>query len=51
MNFGAGKGGRIRETLRLALGTMAFFGPFWTALRCNSPEVLKAMLPFRAAKK
>lgn len=32
MNFGAGKGGRIRETLRLALGTIAFFGLFWTAL-------------------
>ena len=29
-----------------------WFGLFdRTALRCNSPEVLKAMLPFRAAKK
>lgn len=27
-NFGAGKGGRSRETLRLALGTTAFFGLF-----------------------
>lgn len=27
-NFGAGKGGRIRETLRFALGTTAFFGLF-----------------------
>ena len=31
-NFGAGRGDRIRETLRLALWTTAFFGVFWTAL-------------------
>ena len=31
-NFGAGKAARIRETLRLALWTTAFFGVFWTAL-------------------
>ena len=31
-NVGAGKGERIRETLRLALWTTAFFGVFWTAL-------------------
>ncbi|MCI6290934.1 MAG: MATE family efflux transporter, partial [Clostridiales bacterium] len=30
-NFGAGKGDRIRATLRLALGTTAVFGLFWTA--------------------
>lgn len=39
MNFGAGKGGRSRETLRLALGTTAFFGPFWTALSMACPNL------------
>ena len=39
MNFGAGKGGRIRETLRLALGTIAFFGLFWTALSMACPNL------------
>ena len=38
-NFGAGKGGRSRETLRLALGTTAFFGPFWTALSMACPNL------------
>ena len=38
-NFGAGKGGRIRETLRLALGTTAFFGLFWTALSMACPNL------------
>ncbi len=38
-NFGAEKGGRIRETLRLALGTTAFFGVFWTALSMLCPNV------------
>ncbi len=38
-NFGAGKGGRIRETLRLALWTTAFFGIFWTALSMVCPNV------------
>lgn len=38
-NFGAGKGGRIRETLRLALWTTAFFGVFWTALSIACPNV------------
>ena len=38
-NFGAGKGGRIRETLRLALGTTAFFGIFWTALSMACPNL------------
>lgn len=31
-NFGAGKGNRIRETLKYALGTVAFFSIFWTGL-------------------
>lgn len=31
-NFGAGNGGRVRETLKYALGTAAFFSIFWTAL-------------------
>ena len=31
-NFGAGKGERIRETLKYALGTIAFFGIVWTVL-------------------
>ena len=38
-NFGAGKGGRIRQTLRLALWTTAFFGLFWTALSMACPNV------------
>ena len=38
-NFGAGKGGRIRETLRLALWTTAFFGIFWTVLSMVCPNV------------
>lgn len=38
-NFGAGKGGRIRETLRLALMTTAFSGVFWTALSMACPNV------------
>ena len=38
-NFGAGKGERIRETLRLALWTTAFFGVFWTALSMACPNV------------
>lgn len=31
-NFGAGKGDRIRETLKYALATTAFFGIVWVAL-------------------
>lgn len=31
-NFGAGKGERIRETLKYALGTVAFFCILWTGL-------------------
>lgn len=38
-NFGAGKGERIRQTLRLALWTTAFFGVFWTALSMACPNV------------
>lgn len=38
-NFGAGKGERIRETLKYALGTVAFFSLFWTALSMLLPNV------------
>ena len=38
-NFGAGKAARIRETLRLALWTTAFFGVFWTALSMLLPPL------------
>ena len=38
-NFGAGKASRIRETLRLALWTVAFFGLFWTALSMACPDL------------
>lgn len=38
-NFGAGKGDRIRETLRLALLTTTFFGIFWTALSMACPNL------------
>ena len=38
-NFGAGKDGRIREALRLALGTTAFFGVFWTVLSMACPRL------------
>lgn len=38
-NFGANKGSRIKETLRLALYTTAFFGVFWTALSMACPNV------------
>ncbi len=38
-NFGAGKGNRIKETLRPALWTTAFFGVFWTALSIACPNV------------
>lgn len=38
-NYGAGKGERIRETLRCALWTAAFFGVFWTALSLLSPNL------------
>ena len=38
MNYGAHKSGRIRETLRLALWTTAFFGIFWTAVSMAFPR-------------
>ena len=38
-NYGSGQGGRIRETLRLALGTTAFFGIFWTVLSLACPNL------------
>lgn len=37
-NFGAGKGQRIRQTLRYALGTTTFFGLFWTVLCLAVPN-------------
>ncbi len=39
MNFGAGKGERIRETLKYALGTVAFFSLFWTVLSMAVPNL------------
>ena len=39
VNFGAGKGGRIRETLRLSLGTTAVFALFWTAFSLLAPNL------------
>lgn len=39
INFGAGKGGRIRETLKYALGTVAFFSLFWTVLSMAVPNL------------
>ena len=38
-NYGSGKGSRIRETLRLALGTTVVFGIFWTALSLVCPNL------------
>lgn len=38
-NYGAGKGERIKETLRLALWTTAFFGVFWTVLSIVCPNL------------
>ena len=38
-NFGAGKGERIKETLRLAIWTTVFFGVFWTVLSMACPNV------------
>ena len=37
-NFGAGKGDRIRETLKYALGTTAFFGIVWMGLCLAIPN-------------
>ena len=41
-NFGAGKGDRILETLRLALGTAIFFGLFWTVVSMACPNLYSA---------
>lgn len=38
-NFGAGKGGRIAEILKYALGTAAVFGLIWTALAESAPNL------------
>lgn len=38
-NFGANKGERIRQTLKYALGTTAFFSIFWTVLSLAIPNV------------
>ena len=38
-NFGAGNGARIRETLRCALWTTAFFSLFWTGLSTLCPNL------------
>ncbi len=38
-NYGAGKGSRIKETLRLALVTAAGFGVFWTSLSMACPNL------------
>ncbi len=38
-NFGAGRGIRIRKTLRLALWATVFFGVFWTALSMICPNL------------
>lgn len=37
-NFGAGKGDRIRETLKYALGTTTFFALLWTVLSMAVPN-------------
>lgn len=39
-NYGASKGRRIKETLRLALFTEFFFGIFWTVLSESCPTIL-----------
>ena len=39
INFGAGKGARIRETLWLSLLATAFFGLFWTAFSLAFPNL------------
>lgn len=38
-NFGAGKGGRIVQILKYALGTAAVFGMIWTALAVFVPNL------------
>lgn len=38
-NFGAGRGDRIRETLKYTLGTVAVFSIFWTVVTMALPNV------------
>ncbi len=38
-NYGAHKGSRIKETLRLAIWTSVFFAIFWTALSLTCPNL------------
>lgn len=38
-NFGAKQGDRIRQTLKYALGTTAFFSVFWTVLNLTIPNL------------
>ena len=38
-NFGAARGGRIKETIRLSIRTAAFFGVFWTTLCMLFPNL------------
>ena len=38
-NYGANKTGRIRETLKYSLYTVAVFAVFWTALSCAVPNL------------
>ncbi len=38
-NYGAHKGSRIKETLRLAIWTSVFFAIFWTALSLTGPNL------------
>ncbi len=38
-SYGAGRGDRIRQVLRLALWTTAFFGVFWTTLSLACPNL------------
>lgn len=39
VNFGAGQGKRIKETLKLSIWTTVFFGVFWTALSMAFPNL------------
>lgn len=39
INYGAGRGDRIRQTLKYALGTTAFFSILWTVLSLTIPNV------------
>lgn len=39
VNFGAGQGKRIKETLKLSIWTTVFFGLFWTALSMAFPNL------------